>query len=66
MQVLPYHIGIAKFFQTEEKDLFLPVKGLEKSKKVPATGVINGLKTRQTIRPGMIKDIIRIPIYQGD
>ncbi len=66
MQVLPYHIGIAKFFHTEGKDLFLPVKGLEKSKKVPATGVINGLKTRSAIRPGMIKDIIRIPIYQGD
>ena len=66
MQVLPYHIGIAKFFHTENKDLFLPVTGLEKSKKVPATGVRNGLKTRSAIRPGMIKDIIRIPIYQGD
>jgi len=66
MQVLPYHIGIAKYFHIEEKDLFLPVKGLEKSKKVPATGVVNGLKTRTAIRPGMVKDIIRIPIYQGD
>jgi molecular chaperone DnaK len=66
MQVLPYHIGIGKFFDTEEKDLFMPVKGLEKSKKVPAIGAINGLKTRSAIRPGMIKDIIRIPIYQGD
>jgi len=66
MQVLPYHIGIGKFFHTEEKDLFHPVKGLEKSKKVPATGVINGLKTRNAIRPGMINDVIRIPIYQGD
>lgn len=26
----------------------------------------NGLKTRSAIRPGMISDIIRIPIYQGD
>jgi molecular chaperone DnaK len=66
MQVLPYHIGIAKFFHSEGKDLFLPAKGLEKNKKVPATGAINGLKTRSAIRPGMIKDIIRIPIYQGD
>ena len=66
MQVLPYYIGIAKFFNIEEKDLFLPVKGLEKTKKVPAIGVINGLKTRSTIRPGMLKDIIRIPIYQGE
>jgi molecular chaperone DnaK len=66
MQVLPYHIGIGKYFHTDEKDLFHPVKGLEKNKKVPATGVINGLKTRRAIRPGMINDIIRIPIYQGD
>jgi molecular chaperone DnaK len=66
MQVLPYHIGIAKYFDSEEKDLFMPVKGLEKNKKFPATGVINGLKTRSGVRPGMAKDIIRIPIYQGD
>jgi len=66
MQVLPYHIGIAKFFHAENKDLFWPVKGLEKSKQVPVTGVANGLKTRKAIRPGMKKDIIRIPIYQGD
>lgn len=66
MQVLPYYIGIAKYFHAEEKDLFEPVKGLEKSKKVPATGVRNGLKTRTAIRPGMASDFIRIPIYQGD
>lgn len=68
MQVLPYHIGIAKHFHTEERDLFFPVKGLEKNKKVPATGVVNGLKTRQTIVPGKIdeKNTLRIPIYQGE
>lgn len=66
MQVLPYHIGIAKYFHAEEKDLFEPVKGLEKNKKIPATGVRNGLKTRTAIRPGMASDFIRIPIYQGD
>lgn len=65
MQVLPYHIGIAKYFHSEEKDLFEPVKGLEKNKKVPATGVRNGLKTRTAIRPGMANDFIRIPIYEG-
>jgi molecular chaperone DnaK len=66
MQVLPYHIGIGKFFHTDKRDLFFPVKGLEKSKKVPATGVLNGLKTRTTLRPGMSTDILRIPLYQGD
>ena len=65
MQVLPYYIGIGKFFSSEGKDLFQPAKGLDKNKTVPATGIINGLKTRSEIRPGMINDIIRIPIYQG-
>jgi molecular chaperone DnaK len=68
MQVLPYHIGIGRYFRTEDKDLFFPVKGLEKNKRVgkEVVGVINGLKTRSAIRPGMIQDILRIPIYQGD
>ncbi len=65
MQVLPYHIGIGKYFDDERKDLFFPAKGLEKNRQIPATGVINGLKTRNQIRPGMKNDIIRIPIYQG-
>ncbi len=69
MITLNYNIGIGKWFQTEGKDLFMPAKGLDKNKNIPPTGaigVINGLKTRSAIRPGMIKDIIRIPIYQGD
>ena len=65
MTVLPYNIGIAKFFDVEEKDLFSAVPGLEKNKKVPAVGIRNGLKTRSQIRPGISDDIIRIPIYQG-
>lgn len=66
MQVLPYHIGIGKFFREEEKVLFLPVKGLEKNKKFPVVGVENGLKTMKVITPGKKTDVIRIPIYQGD
>ncbi len=66
MTVLPYNIGIAKYFDTEEKDLFLDVPGLEKNKKVPAVGIRNDLKTRSQIRPGVAEDIIRIPIYQGE
>ncbi|MDR2824413.1 MAG: Hsp70 family protein [Prevotellaceae bacterium] len=66
MQVLASHICIVKHFADEEKDLILPVKGLEKNNRYPATGVTNGLKTRQAIRPGMAKDVIRIPIYEGE
>lgn len=68
MQVLNYNIGIGKWFQSDEKDLFQPVKGLEQNKRYPVKGVINGLKTRQTIVPGKSdeKNTLRIPIYQGD
>lgn len=66
MQVLPYNIGIGKYFLEFEGDRFACVKGLEKNKSIPVTGVRNGLKTRSVIRPGMVKDVIRIPIYQGD
>ncbi|MEY2792057.1 MAG: hypothetical protein RJA76_49 [Bacteroidota bacterium] len=66
MTVLPYNIGIAKYFEVEEKDLFKAVPGLEKNKKVPTVGILNGLKTRSQIRPGIAEDIIRIPIYQGE
>lgn len=66
LTTLPYNIGISKYFHAEEKDLFLSVPGLERTKRVPATGVRNDLKTRRTIRPGKVEDIIRIPIYMGD
>ena len=66
MSTLPYHIGIGKWFDEYEKDLFGSVKGLEKNKKLPATGVRNDLKTRKEVRPGMASDIIEIPIYQGE
>jgi molecular chaperone DnaK len=66
MQVLPYHIGIAKYFESEGKELFLPIKGLEKNKKLPATGVINGFTTKFDLKPGVSSDLIRFPIYQGD
>lgn len=66
MQVLPYHIGIAKYFAIVGKELFLPIKGLEKNKSLPAIGVINGFKTKFDLIPEVSSDIIRIPIYQGD
>jgi molecular chaperone DnaK len=66
MQVLPYHIGIAKYFELERKELFQPIKGLEKLRKLPANGVINGFKTKFDLRPGFASDLIRFPIYQGD
>lgn len=63
---LPYHIGIEIVDKALGRDVFKPVKGLEKNKPLPATGTIAGLKTQRAIRPGIITDFIDIPIYQGE
>ena len=41
-------------------------KGLEKNKPVPATGIVNDLKTSCQLRPGVESDVLTIPIYQVD
>lgn len=68
MQVLPYHICIAKYFPLEDKDLIKPIPNLEKNKSIKngLVGQLLGNKTRNIVRPGMITDKIRIPIYQGE
>jgi molecular chaperone DnaK len=64
--VLPYHIGIDAKSRITDKTGFTAFKGLEKNKSIPSKGVINGLKTQKQIRPGMIEDFFKIPIYQGE
>ncbi len=63
---LPYNIGIEVKDKTTGQIVFRAVKGLEKNKSLPATGVRNGLKTQKQVRPGMESDFIKIPIYQGE
>lgn len=63
---LPYHIGIEVHDSEQEKDVFVPIKGLEKNQQLPAVGVRNGLKTPKQLRPGMSEDKLIIPIYQGE
>lgn len=64
--VLPYHIGIEVTDIEQDKQVFVPLKGLEKNKQIPAVGVRNGLKTLRQLRPGMSEDKLVIPIYQGE
>lgn len=63
---LPYNIGIATWSDVKKRGVFRKVKGLEKNKLVPATGVINNLKTTCQLRPGIESDVLTIPIYQVD
>lgn len=64
--VLPYNIGIEVHDSSRNKDVFMPLKGLEKNQPIPAIGVKNGLKTPSQLRPGMSIDELIIPIYQGE
>ena len=61
---LPYNIGIAIWDDHKSKAVFKAVTGLEKNKPMPAVGVINGLSTSKQLRPGMIGDVLTVPIYQ--
>lgn len=64
--VLPYNIGIEVYDRNLDKDIFIPLKGLEKNQPIPAIGVRNGLKTPKQLRPGMATDKMVIPVYQGE
>lgn len=64
--VLPYSIGIELWDSINEKAVFSSIKGLERNKMLPSTGVKNSLKTTCNLRPGIESDFIKIPIYQGD
>lgn len=61
---LPYNIGIAVYNDVKKRGVFLPVKGLEKNKPLPAVGVVPDRKTTQALRPGVSNDKLSIPIYQ--
>ena len=63
---LPYNIGIATWSDVKKRGVFRMAKGLEKNKPVPATGIVNDLKTSCQLRPGVESDVLTIPIYQVD
>ena len=62
---LPYNIGIAVYNDIKKRGVFLPAKGLEKNKPLPAVGVVPDRKTTQALRPGVSTDVLSIPVYQG-
>lgn len=63
---LPYDIALSIYDVERDKDVIRPIKGLEKNKTMPATGVCNGLHTNVQVRPGVETDRLRIPLYQAD
>lgn len=63
---LPYNIGIAIWDNNKKRGVFRMAKGLEKNKLLPAVGVVNDLKTSKQLRPGIVDDVLTIPVYQVD
>ncbi len=63
---LPYNIGIGIWDDVKQREKFRMAKGLEKNKPVPAVGVVNGLKTTMSLRPGIDDDTLTVPVYQVD
>ncbi len=63
---LPYNIGIATWDESKNRGVFHMAKGLEKNKPLPATGVANDLTTSKQLRPGVMTDILTVPVYQTD
>ena len=63
---LPYNVGIEVRDETLDRNIFVPLKGLEKNQPLPAVGVSNGRRVRFTLNPGNEADRLIIPIYQGE
>ena len=63
---LPYNISIEAHDLGLDKNVVRSVIGLEKNKQLPAVGALNGLKTRNQLRPGIEADTLTIPIYQSE
>lgn len=64
--ILPYDISLGIYNKERKLEITSCVRGLEKNKTVPATGIANGLHTTVQVRPGVETDILRIPLYQTD
>lgn len=63
---LPYNIAIARWDRNKKRTVIRMANGLEKNKPLPATGVINDLKTTSQLRPGVSSDVLTVPIHQVD
>lgn len=65
--VLPFNIGVEAYSDEKEKDLFVPIPGLEKNKPIPAIGQkYDFFKVPKDLHPGNEQDRLIIPIYQGN
>ena len=61
---LPNNLGVEVEVRGGDR-VFEPLKGAEKSKPLPVTGVRKGLRTPKQLRPGVPADRLLIRVYEG-
>ncbi len=62
---LPNNLGVEAWDDASGNRVFKPLRGAEKSKRLPVTGISAGLSTLKQIRPGVSSDRLLIRIYEG-
>ena len=62
---LPNAMGIEVWNESLEKSVFAPLKGAEKGRPLPVTGITNGLRTTQEMKPGDMSSELHIRVYEG-
>lgn len=62
----PYNYAIAIYDSISSRSIILPIKGLEKNKPLPASGVVTGRKTNSDVVVGDSSSYVSIPVYQVD
>ncbi len=63
--VIPMALGLGTL-NSDNVEVFTPIEGLEKSRKLPSVGVIKGLRTPKEIRAGVVSDEVRMSLYQAE
>ena len=63
---LPFYVGIEAYNSELERNVFVPLSGLEKDRPLPAVGTRKGLLVPHSLAPGNSDDKMVIPIYQGE
>ncbi|MDE2835819.1 MAG: Hsp70 family protein [Bacteroidota bacterium] len=62
---LTNNLGVEVWDEAAGERVFAPLRGAEKSKRLPVTGIGKGLSTPAQITPGVPEDRLLIRIYEG-
>ena len=63
---LPNYLGLEVEVQSGDHGVFKPLKGAEKGRPLPVTGISRGLRTPKQLRPGVPTDELQIRIFEGE